>query len=661
MREELAADTTAAGAAADDRAAGCFVCQFDTRPCAVPWLEGALVRAVDRVERQGGPAIRVRLDSGEAGGDGEVVIALGEHARPAVRALVAAGERAVGLRVRVYHLRRVENSTKSPRYIAGPLSPLIVEPDLLLNITDINNAEYCARQYPLRRMVPSPPNMATLKGTITHAAFKEMLKAGAPDVAGPLDQAMSAAAPDIALRQLDPDALRADALPHLDALAQWYASQRAGLWNTPPDIRAETLLLAPEVGLRGRLDFLASGPGGAALLELKTGQVRAQLPKREHRWQVYGYHTLLAVRQPAEGQRRQRRQRRQAMLLYSGTPGQAEGHTIPFTARDLLRVLDLRNQLAIIHTTGAVPAPPGAAKCDRCMLRTTCQRVSGLMGWEPPPDETPAVPVDPEDARWFAGWTELLRLEARAAEEEARALWRQSPAHRRAAGVALGGLTPVGEPRLTESGEWEYTFRCENTSELREGDAILLSDGDPIRGEIVTGSILRLDERGVTVWAPERIHRPALIDRYGSDITHDRTARNLWRWLDAGPHLRALVAGQQAPESNPVAPLDDPMGALNDEQRTAIARALAARDFLLIQGPPGTGKTAVIAEIVQRAVARGERGVFFHPPQQPGGGYCAGSNHRRRRLHPRRAAGACAGGRARAASLAAGRARPRRR
>ena len=104
--------------------------------------------------------------------------------------------------------------------------------------------------------------------------------------------------------------------------------------------------------------------------------------------------------------------------------------------------------------------------------------------------------------------SELLRLEARAAEEEARTLWRRTPEERRAAGMALGGLTQEGEPRQTESGEWEYTFRCANTSELREGDAILLSDGDPIGGEIVTGSILRLDERGVTVWAPERIRHP---------------------------------------------------------------------------------------------------------------------------------------------------------
>ncbi|HEX9037473.1 MAG TPA: AAA domain-containing protein [Ktedonobacterales bacterium] len=594
MREELAANREGA-----ERASGCFVCQFDTRSCEVPWIEGTLVRAVDRPAKQGGPALRLRLD-GDAGGE-EGVIALGEHARPAARALVEAGERATGLRIRVYHLRRADGASGAARYRAGLVSPMVVEPDLLLNITDINNAEYCARQYPLRRMIPSPPNMATLKGVITHQAFKEMLKAGAPDVAGPLDQAMGAQAGDIALRQLDPDALRADALPHLDALAQWYGGQRGGLWNTQPDIRAETLLLAPEVGLRGRLDFLASGPGGDALLELKTGQVRAQLPKREHRWQVYGYQTLLAVRQPVS------RQRLQAMLLYSGTPGQAESHTIPFTARDLLRVLDLRNQLAIIHATGAVPAPPGAAKCDRCMLRADCQRASGLLGWEAPPDETPAVPVDPADAVWFGRWTELLRLEARAAEDDARTLWRKTPRERREAGMALGGLVQEGGPAPTPSGEWEYTFRCDNTSELREGDSILLSDGDPISGEIVTGAILRLDERGVTVWAPERIHRPALIDRYGSDVTQDRTARNLWRWLDADPRLSALVAGRRAPTFDPAPPLDDPTGALNDEQRMAVARALAARDFLLIQGPPGTGKTAVVAEIVQRAVARGER------------------------------------------------------
>ncbi len=87
--------------------------------------------------------------------------------------------------------------------------------------------------------------------------------------------------------------------------------------------------------------------------------------------------------------------------------------------------------------------------------------------------------------------------------------------------------------------------------------------------------------------------------------------RNLWRWLDADPRLRALVAGQRAPtfDEAPLAAAAPhaALASFNEEQREAVARALAARDFLLIQGPPGTGKTAVVAEIVRRAVARGER------------------------------------------------------
>jgi hypothetical protein len=46
---------------------------------------------------------------------------------------------------------------------------------------------------------------------------------------------------------------------------------------------------------------------------------------------------------------------------------------------------------------------------------------------------------------------------------------------------------------------------------------------------------------------------------------------------------------------------------LNELQRCAIAKALAAPDLFVLQGPPGTGKTRVLSQVCDRAVSDGKR------------------------------------------------------
>jgi DNA replication ATP-dependent helicase Dna2 len=642
----------------------CFLCSLDPvkRSCATARLEGRIIAAWERPGR-GEPLPFVLLDDGQE----FIALELTYYYRRLVRELCARGARARGLQLRVYHLPEAPQvgeyrGRRLLRYRAGPYTLAVLEPDTLLNITDLIYAEYCTRQYLLQRLIPAPPSPATVRGTLVHFCFKELLKEEAgrsPE--GPkegdgtgtpperpltmlrryLARALEQSRLELALANMTPERLEAEVMPHLESLASWFEQQRPSLWEVPTEmagtsasaraggdaaevakptamdqgqgnqslVRAETFLLAPEIGLKGRLDLLWQQGERRRLLELKTGGASGELPRSNHRWQVYGYHALLTVRRNAST--------RQALatLLYSGTPGAAQAFGIPFSLRELQRVNEQRNLLVVEHVTGEPAAPPGASRCARCALLDQCRLVSWLLDWQPPrPDEQaeetaasgpPAASLSEEDRAFFARYYRLLHSEGRAGEQQQALLWQTPVEEHIERGTAIGGLEPLEPPQPTAQGEWQQRFRCENTSELRSGDEILLCDGHPIGGEVVTGTIIDIGARHVTVWTPELIAHPTLIERHDTDVVHLRTLQNLLRWLRVEPRLRALVAGRLRPRFSaiPVQPRPD----FNAEQNRAVTRALQMQDYLLIHGPPGTGKTAVIAEIVKRLCARGER------------------------------------------------------
>src|SRR2546429_8784178 len=94
----------------------------------------------------------------------------------------------------------------------------------------------------------------------------------------------------------------------------------------------------------------------------------------------------------------------------------------------------------------------------------------------------------------------------------------------------------------------------------------------------VTGSILAISSEEVTVWSPELIAHPTLIDRYDINSVHVRTLQNLLRWLKVDPHLRSLVSGTTQPQfdtTQHVLPRTD----FNEEQNLAVERAMQMRDY----------------------------------------------------------------------------------
>jgi len=641
-----------AGVVPSEAKSGCFLCALDSHACAEMQLEGRIVAAREQtINNETVPIIT--LDCGTH----LVSLILTRYYRSLVKGLIALGRTISSLTLRAYHLPGVPIITEYHgrllrRYQANSYTLAVLEPDTLLNITDLNHAEYCPRQYLLHRLTASPASAATIRGNLVHECFKELLKehdrgelmTGYTDNSQEvplatlhrhLEQALERNRLELALAHVSNEAMRTEVAPHLESLATWYQNQRTSLWDMPTAysddqtetekankqrsenlVRAETFLLAPEIGLKGRLDLLWQQSGRQRLLELKTGG-SGDLPKRNHRWQVHGYHALLTVRRDSK------MKKALATLLYSGTPVEAQAFGITFSVRELQLVNETRNILALSHVTGIPPAPPGPSRCTKCAMLSQCEQVSSLLDWQPPQtgdsarghvpsvlepdfgDTSSKYAYNAEDRVFFATYYHQLQLEGRASEQQQALLWKTSLAERVERGTALSDLELLGQAEPTGQGEWLQTFRCVNNSELREGDEILLSDGNPVTGEVVTGTIVNISAGQVKVWTPELIAHPTQIDRYDNDIVHVRTLQNLLRWLQAMPRLRALVAGKLQPQFNTLIVAQRPD--FNAEQNLAVERAMQMQDYLLIHGPPGTGKTSVIAEIVKRLSQQGQR------------------------------------------------------
>ncbi len=157
-------------------------------------------------------------------------------------------------------------------------------------------------------------------------------------------------------------------------------------------------------------------------------------------------------------------------------------------------------------------------------------------------------------------------------------------------------------------------------------DSLRVGQGDPVRlwwddpdGEDVVRAVVSRkvrDRLAVVVDGdvPERLHEGGFrLDVDDPEATFDRGDRAIARFreLERGDLRRALrdvLFGMETARFGKVdasATVLD--AALNEPQRRAVAQALAAETLSLILGPPGTGKTRTLAEVVRRAVARGER------------------------------------------------------
>ena len=235
----------------------------------------------------------------------------------------------------------------------------------------------------------------------------------------------------------------------------------------------------------------------------------------------------------------------------------------------------------------------------------------------------------PERERAGRCWGRLvLKGEGRDVDEAAR-IDRFAYRFVRAAGAALGSfvepaLMAVGEPVVvsSESGQWALATGFVTGVSAREVAVAVDRPLDDARrrlrgfdrraaqtwkGIMVAGKTGRADDVDDAAPVLYRIDKDEFSNGLGA-IRHNLVAlmadepictklRDLIV-LDAPPTFAPAAVGAPRPSAD--------MAELNDDQRAAVDKVLAAQDYALILGMPGTGKTTTIACLMRALLAAGK-------------------------------------------------------
>jgi DNA replication ATP-dependent helicase Dna2 len=482
------------------------------------------------------------------------------------------------------------------QYATGEDTWVVVEPDFVVDVTDIRSFVQCPRMYYLNKLSGLPLKYPVTKGTIVHEVFGDLLRGR--DLDDAIEERVDEAGLELGLLGRDREEVEADVRANASAIEGWL---QQGKLTDGDEWRSEYTLVSERFGIKGRCDAIRQGMP----VELKTGKNTNRDPRFHDKVQAACYALMLDERGvPADT----------GTLLYTKNAAvdrnEESGDLSPAKEFSIGRgflefVVRERNHLAALEASDGPPTGYEAdAKCEYCFEQDTCMVVSGRLDQESKAGQL-GNPVPEEERVYFDDLYEAVEAERRAVHDEYRKLWEQRPEERVEDDRAVVGLEPAGRTALPD-GRWRLSADRPGSaaSKIREGDRVLASDGDPVTGTAEMARVERLDADRVEVTADEPVDLRRL-DVYPSELSVDRMLTALHdAVLKGDPRRKDLLFDRASPEFR-----DEDHGLIpnNDAQNEAVNRALNAEDFALVHGPPGTGKTYTIATLIRAFVERGDR------------------------------------------------------
>ena len=499
-----------------------------------------------------------------------------------------------GMELAVYDAEEREYQGET-QYTTGEDTMVVVQPDFLVNVTDVRQWVQCPRMYYLNKIGGTPLKEPVVKGTIVHEVFGDLLRGR--DLKEAVEARIEEAGLDLGLLGADRESMAETVRQHAGAIEGWL---QQGTLTGGDDWRSEQTLVSERYGLKGRADAVRRGMP----VELKTGKNTRRDPRFHDKVQAACYALILGERRgepPDTGTLLYTKNAAVERNEESGDLSPAKDFSIGSGLLEF--VLRERNALAAMEYDSSVPTGYEAdAKCEYCFEQDTCMAISGRLDQESKAGQV-GTPMPEEEREYFESFYRAIEKERRAVHREYAKLWEQSPEERADNDRALVDLEPTGRTEIAGGG-WE--LRAESTgavSKIREGDLVLASDGDPVGGNAELARVERITEEiVVTADEPFDLRR---LDVYPSEIGADRMLTALHdAVLTQSAERKDVLFGRRTPEFRETSEtfIDN-----NAAQNEAVQLAVGAEDVALVHGPPGTGKTYTLGQIVRALVERGNR------------------------------------------------------